>query len=77
MVLASGAKLGLAGCVIGAVAALFATRLLQSMLFEVSPLDPLVLSLAALSIFLLAIAASLVPARRVAQVEPVNALRGE
>ena len=77
MVLASGAKLGLAGCAIGAVAALFATRLLQSMLFEVSPLDPLVLSLAAVSIFALAVVASLVPARRVALVEPVEALRGE
>ena len=77
MVLASGAKLGLAGCVIGAVAAFFATRLLRSMLFQVDPLDPTVLALSAVAIFLLAVAASLIPARRVARVEPVEALRGE
>jgi len=77
IILASGAKLGLAGCAIGAVVAFFATRLLRSMLFEVDPLDPLVLALAAISIFALAIAASVIPARRVALVEPVDALRGE
>lgn len=77
IILASGAKLGLAGCVIGAVVAFFATRLLRSMLFQVDPLDPAVLGLAAVSIFLLAIVASLIPARRVAHVEPVEALRGE
>jgi putative ABC transport system permease protein len=77
MVLASGAKLGLAGCAIGAVAAFFATRLLRSMLFEVDPLDPAVLVLSAVAIFLLAVMASLIPARRVARVEPVEALRGE
>lgn len=77
MVLASGAKLGLAGCAIGAVAAFFATRLLRSMLFQVDPLDPTVLALSAVAIFLLAVAASVIPARRVARVEPVEALRGE
>jgi predicted permease len=77
MVLASGAKLGLIGCGVGAVVAIFATRLLRSMLFEVDPLDPVVLSLAVVAIFALAIVASLIPARRVAQVDPVEALRGE
>jgi predicted permease len=77
LILGSGARLGLAGCGIGAVAALFATRLLRSMLFQVDPLDPLVLVLAAGSIFLLVLAASVIPARRVALVEPVQALRGE
>jgi hypothetical protein len=77
LIVASGAKLGLAGCGIGAVVAFFATRLLRSMLFQVDPLDPMVLGLAAVSIFALALVASLIPARRVARVEPVNALRGE
>ena len=77
LVLASGAKLGLAGCVIGAVAAVFATRLLRSLLFNVNPLDPLVLVLAAVAIFLLALAASIVPARRAASIEPMQALRME
>ncbi len=77
LVLVSGAKLGLAGCGIGAIAAVFATRLLRSMLFQVDPLDPLVLVLATISIFLLALAASVVPARRAASIEPMQALRNE
>jgi predicted permease len=77
IILTSGAKLGLAGCGIGAVVAFFATRLLRSFLFQVDPLDPAVLGLAAISIFLLAIAASVVPARRAAYIEPIQALRGE
>jgi len=77
LILVSGAKLGLAGCVIGGVAALFATRLLRSLLFHVDPLDPIVLVLAAVSIFALALLASLIPARRAAAVEPMQALRME
>jgi ABC-type antimicrobial peptide transport system permease subunit len=77
LVLASGAKLGLLGCSIGAVAAVFATRLMRSMLFQVDPLDPVVIVLAAIAIFLLALAASVVPACRAASVEPMQALRAE
>jgi len=77
LVLASGAKLGLAGCAIGGVAAVFATRLLRSLLFNVNPLDPVVLVIAALFIFLLALAASLVPALRAASIEPMQALHTE
>jgi predicted permease len=77
LVLVSAAKLGLVGCGIGALAAVFATRLLRSLLFQVDPLDPVVLALAAASIFLLALAASLIPARRAASIEPMQALRAE
>jgi predicted permease len=77
LVLVSGAKLGLVGCGIGAVAAVFATRLLRSLLFEVDPLDPMVIGLAAISIFLLALVASAIPARRAASIEPMQALRAE
>jgi len=77
LIMASGARLGLAGCGLGAIAAIFATRLLRSFLFEVDPLDPAVIALAAVSIFALALAASLLPARRAAAIEPVQALRTE
>ena len=77
LILVSGAKLGLAGCGIGVIAAIFATRLLRSLLFQVDALDPVVLVLAAVSIFLLALAASVIPARRAAFIEPVEALRTE
>jgi predicted permease len=77
LVLVSGARLGLAGCLVGGVGAVFATRLLRSLLFQVNPLDPYVLVLAVGSIFLLALAASVIPARRAATIEPMQALRNE
>lgn len=77
LVVVSGAKLGLMGCGIGAVFAVLATRLLRSLLFQVDPLDPLILAFAAISIFLLALAASVIPARRAASIEPMQALRAE
>ena len=77
LILVSGAKLGLIGCGLGAVAAIFATKLLRTLLFEVDPLDPAVIVLAALSIFALALAASFIPARRAAAIEPMQALRTE
>ena len=77
LILLSGAKLGVAGCVIGGVGAVLATRLLRSLLFQVDPLDPAVLVLAAISIFGLALLASVLPARRAAAVDPMQALRME
>jgi ABC-type antimicrobial peptide transport system permease subunit len=77
LILTSGAKLGLAGCLIGGVGTFFAMRLMRSLLFEVNPLDPLVLILAALAIFVLALTASFIPARRAASIEPMQALRTE
>jgi ABC-type lipoprotein release transport system permease subunit len=59
------------------VAAVFATRLLRSLLFDVEPLDPAVIALAAVTIFALALAASVIPARRAASIEPMQALRSE
>ena len=77
LVLASAAKLGLIGCGLGAAGAVFATRLMRSLLFQVDPLDPGVMTLAAICIFVLAVAASIVPALRAASVEPMKALRNE
>jgi ABC-type antimicrobial peptide transport system permease subunit len=77
LVLASGAKLAAAGCVLGLIGAVAASRLLQSMVFGVSTLDPLVLAVAAVLVLLLALAASLLPARRAASANPVEALRAQ
>ena len=77
LIVVSGARLGLIGCVIGAAGAVFAVRLLRSLLFEVNPLDPVVILSAAFTIFALALAATLVPARRAAAIEPMKALRTE
>lgn len=77
LILVSGARLALIGCAIGGLGAVFATRLLRSLLFQVSPLDPAVIVLAACSIFLLALLASFIPAQRAAAIEPMKALRLE
>jgi ABC-type antimicrobial peptide transport system permease subunit len=77
LVLGSAMKLGLAGSILGVAAALFTMRLLSSFLFEVQSLDPVILLLAAGFIFLLALAASAIPACRAASIEPVEALRAE
>jgi ABC-type antimicrobial peptide transport system permease subunit len=77
LVLNSAVRLGLAGCVVGLVGALFATRLLRAMLFQVDPLDPAALVLATTAILILVLAASIIPARRVALLEPMRALRNE
>lgn len=77
LVLVSGAKLALIGCVIGLVGAAAASGLLRSMLFGVSPFDPAVLILAAICVLMLAVAASTPPAFRAASIDPMQALRGE
>lgn len=77
LVLQSGAKMAVLGCVIGLGGAVAASRLLRSLLFGVSPFDPLALSAAAAGVLLLAVAASGLPALRAANIDPIRALRGE
>jgi ABC-type antimicrobial peptide transport system permease subunit len=77
LILESGAKLALIGCVVGLAGAVAASGLLRSLLFGVSPFDPLVLALAAVGVLLLAVAASALPAFNAASIDPVQALRGE
>lgn len=77
LVLVSGAKLAAIGCVIGLLGAVAASKLLGTFLFGVSPFDPLVLSLSAVAILLLALAASVLPARRAAHTDPVTVLRAQ
>jgi predicted permease len=75
LVFTSAAKLAATGCVIGVLGALFASRLLRSLLFDVSPFDPIVLIAASVFVLLLAILASFLPARRAASINPMSALR--
>src|SRR5215469_144398 len=77
LVLKSGAQLAAIGCVLGLTGAAAASGLLRSMLFAVSPFDPLVMILAAICVLLLAVGASVPPAVRAASVDPMQALRGE
>lgn len=77
LVLASGARLAVIGCGIGAAGALFASRLFSSLLFQVDALDPLVLLAGTAGVLLLAVAASAPTAQRAASIEPVRALHDE
>ena len=77
IILTSGVKLAAIGCVFGLLGAVAVSRLLRSFLFAVSPFDPVVLTLAAVAMLLLALAASALPARRASRTDPMLALRGE
>jgi putative ABC transport system permease protein len=77
LILESGVKLAAIGCVLGLAGAAAAANLLRSLLFGVSPFDPLVLTLAAIGVLLLAVGASTLPAFRAASINPMQALRGE
>ena len=77
LIVMAGAKLAAAGCIIGLLGAVLASRLLRTFLFGVSPFDPLVLALAAVSVLLLAVLVSLLPARRAAAINPIQVLRAE
>jgi len=77
LVFTSAAKLAIAGCALGLLGAAAASKLLRALLFGVSPFDPLVLMLAAVCVLMLAMAASLLPARRAASIDPMKALRAD
>jgi predicted permease len=77
LVLTSGAKLAAIGCAAGLVGALAVSKLLGSMLFNVSATDPLILSTSIATMIVLSLVACAVPAQRAASANPVDALRSE
>jgi predicted permease len=72
-----GLVLAAIGLTIGVAAAAALTRLMSSLLFGISPLDPLTYAAGALLLALAAMLASYLPARRASAVDPVEALKGE
>jgi putative ABC transport system permease protein len=77
LVIRDGMRLAVIGVVCGIVLALLSTRVLASMLFGVSPIDPL--TFGAMAIFLTAVglAACMIPARRASRTDPMTAIRAE
>ncbi len=77
MILGQGVGLVVTGLGIGTVAALALTRVMRSLLFEVSATDPLTFLAVGVVLALVGAAASLIPARRATRVEPMNVLTTE
>jgi predicted permease len=77
LVLTSGAKLTAIGCAAGLIGALALSRLLGSMLFNVSATDPFILTGSIATMIALSLIACAVPAQRAASSNPVDALRSE
>lgn len=77
LVLREGLLLGALGVLLGLTGALASMRVLRSLLFEVTPTDPLTLVSVACLLLGVATIAALVPARRAAKVDPMVALRYE
>ena len=77
MVLRQGLGVALVGVVVGLGVAAVATRVMGSLLFEVSTHDPVTFSAAALALITVSALATYLPARRAAAIDPLDAIRAE
>ena len=75
MIVWQGAVVAMTGVAVGLVAAFFGTRLMESLLYGVSPRAPSVLASASLALIFVAVIACWLPARRAARLSPLDALR--
>ena len=75
LVLISGARLALVGCGFGVLGSLAVSRLVSSLLFDVSATDPIIYAAGVLIMMLVALLASALPAMRAASADPMAALR--
>jgi ABC-type antimicrobial peptide transport system permease subunit len=77
MVVKQALLLAVAGIVIGGVGALLLTRLMEGLLFQVKPGDPVTFAVVSGVLAAVALLASYIPGRRATRVDPVIALRSE
>jgi putative ABC transport system permease protein len=77
LIMKDGIKLTCLGIVLGLVGAVALTRLMVSLLFEVTPTDPATLIAVALLLAAAALLACYIPARRALSIQPITALRCE
>ncbi|MGC2161752.1 MAG: ABC transporter permease [Silvibacterium sp.] len=77
LVLGAGAKIAVAGCTLGVLGSLVASRLVGAFLFGVSATNPVVYTVSVFLMLALAILASTLPALRAATADPAGALRSE
>jgi ABC-type antimicrobial peptide transport system permease subunit len=77
LIIARGISLTLVGLGVGVVGGLALTRLISSLLYGLTPTDPLTLGVVAAVLVALGVAACYIPARRATRVDPAVALRFE
>jgi putative ABC transport system permease protein len=77
MVVSQGAKVVLIGAVVGVAVALASTRLLDTLLYQVDAVSPVVFVTMSLMMIAIGMLASYVPARRASNVEPIESLRND
>ena len=77
LVIGQGLRLAAAGGVVGLIAAFAVTRLLRSLLYGVSPGDPLTFAFVAVGAAMVAVLASYRPARRAAATDPMTSLQAD
>ena len=77
LVLGQGIMLATSGVVLGVVGALLATRSLRSLLYDVSPTDPIVFTALPLALLAIAVGSCWLPARRATHSDPLVALRAD
>jgi putative ABC transport system permease protein len=77
LILLQGLKLTAPGVALGLAASFALTRLMEKLLFSVSPTDPWTFTVIAAVLALVALLAAIVPARRAMKVDPMVALRAE
>ena len=77
LIVGEGSKLVAGGLLLGAIVAVLIGRLLQTLLFDVSPSDPMALGIAAIAFGGVACAACVIPAYRASRVDLMDALRQE
>jgi predicted permease len=77
LVIGQGVKLALLGIAIGLVASFAATQYVRTVLYNVTPGDPVILGGVSLFLLLVAALASFLPAQRATAVDPITALRAE
>jgi ABC-type antimicrobial peptide transport system permease subunit len=77
LVLLQAGKLILSGTVIGVLLALVMARGLKSLIYDVSPADPLTFTAIGFAVIVVAIVACYIPARKATEADPMIALRAE